>query len=209
MNNTTKKNIFPPILKRYHNRYFESGLYNYVWRNTIIIILIIIVIILLFAIIEKYIIDIDYLFLSIFKSNKPKNIFIYFFMSESLLGLIPPDFFILWTKQFPQPYNAITILALLSYIGGIISYFIGIMISSIPKIKIYIELRLVKKFNLIRKWGGIFILISALFPLPYSTVSMIAGIVHYKFGKFIIIGLARILRFYIYAFILFEIIKKV
>ena len=191
------------ILNQY---YIRSGLYRFVLRNVIKVSLILLVIIVAFWFIEKYIIDIEYLFTTVLKSQKPGLIFLFFGISESLLGLIPPDFFILWTKQFPNPYNAITLLALLSYAGGFISYRIGRLMFHIPRINIYLEKRFKGNIKQLRKWGGIFVVVSALFPLPYSAVSMAVGLIRYPMTPYLLLGLTRIARFYVYAFVLFGII---
>lgn len=191
------------ILNHY---YIRSGLYRFVLRNALKVISILAVFIFLFWFVEKYIIDLEYLFTTVLKSQKPGIIFIVFFVSETFLGLIPPDFFILWTKQFPHPYNAITILALLSYLGGYIAYGIGKLLYKIPRINSFVENRIRENIRDLRKWGGLFIVVAALFPLPYSTVSLAVGIVRYPRTAFLLLGLTRIARFYIYAFVLFGII---
>jgi membrane protein YqaA with SNARE-associated domain len=190
------------ILNHY---YIRSGLYRFMFRNAIKVILILAAVFFVFWFIEKYIIDLEYLFTTVLKSQKPGIIFILFFVSESILGLIPPDFFILWSKQFPHPYNAITILALLSYTGGYISYGIGKLLYKIPKINNFVENKIRENIRDLRRWGGLFIVVAALFPLPYSTISLAVGIVRYPRTTFLLLGLTRIARFYIYAFILFGI----
>lgn len=189
-----------------NNYYIRSGLYKFMFRNALKVLGILIVFITIFWFVEKYIIDLEYLFTTVLKSQKPQIIFILFFISETILGLIPPDFFILWTKQFPHPYNAITILALLSYVGGYISYGIGKLLYKIPKINNFVENKIRENIRDLKRWGGVFIVVAALFPLPYSTVSMAVGIVRYPRTTFLLLGLTRIARFYIYAFVLFGII---
>lgn len=191
------------ILNHY---YLRSGLYKFIFRNAIKVLAILLIVVIAFWLVEKYIIDLEYLFTTVLKSQKPGIIFVLFFVSETLLGLIPPDFFILWTKQFPNPYNAITILALLSYLGGYISYGIGKLLYKIPKINAFVENKIRENIRDLRRWGGLFIVIAALFPLPYSTVSMAVGIVRYPRTPFLLLGLTRIARFYIYAIVLFGII---
>ena len=186
--------------------YIRSGLYKFMFRNLLKILLILAGVIIVFWFIERYIIDLEYLFSTVLKSQKPGFIFIIFFISETLLGLIPPDLFILWTKQFPHPYNAITILALLSYVGGYVSYGIGKLLYKIPKIHNFVERRIGDNIRDLRRWGGLFIVIAALFPLPYSMISMAVGIIRYPRTPFLLLGLTRIARFYIYAFVLFGII---
>jgi membrane protein YqaA with SNARE-associated domain len=51
----------------------------------------------------------------------------------------------------------------------------------------------------IKKWGAVFIILAALFPLPYATVCTLAGILKYPVSRLTFIGLFRIARFFIYA----------
>ncbi|HDR67429.1 MAG TPA: hypothetical protein ENN61_00095 [Bacteroidaceae bacterium] len=65
-----------------------------------------------------------------------------FFISESFLGLIPVDLFVIWTQKFSNPVPILILLGILSYTGGIISYGIGLWISKRPKVKAFSEKRL-------------------------------------------------------------------
>lgn len=153
-----------------------------------------------------------------FKSNLDKVIsklrtevvLIVFFVSESFLGWIPPDFFIVWASDRPSdlPYLNVTILAAISYSGGIVAYRIGEQLRRFPRFNAYVESKNEKYFYFIKKWGGIVVVMAALFPLPYATVSTIAGIVKYPFRNFLIFGLTRFIRFYVYAIWIFWGLEK-
>jgi len=91
-----------------------------------------------------------------------------------------------------------TILGVLSYIGGVISYLIGYWLLKNKRIRAYSERVLDKYMILVRKWGGAFIIISALFPFsPFSLVVIAASIFKYPFRMFLLFGLSRIARFVI------------
>lgn len=201
-----KERTFTEWVYVLNSYYLRSGLYKFIGQSLIRVILILIAVLIAFWFVERYIIDLDYFFSSVLKSQKPGWIFILFGISESLLGLIPPDFFILWTKQFPHPYNAVTILALISYAGGIISFKIGKFLSKIPSINEFIEDKLKNNIRLLRRWGSVFIIVAALFPLPFSAVCMAVGMIRYPMAQFLLFGLTRIARFYIYALVLFGVI---
>lgn len=50
----------------------------------------------------------------------------------------------------------------------------------------------------VRKWGGAFIIIAALFPYsPYSIVVIAISVFKYPFRAFLLFGLSRIIRFII------------
>lgn len=139
-----------------------------------------------------------------FKSLNKFWILTVFYVSESLLGLIPPDFFIAWSSSMEKPYEMVTLLALLSYIGGITSYCIGKQLGKIPKVERYVLKKFINHFEIVRKWGGFMIVFSALFPIPYSAACMAAGIIRYPFVPFLLLGLFRFARFYAYAIIIFK-----
>ncbi len=98
------------------------------------------------------------------------------------------------------------LLALLSYLGGVLSYFIGKFIGGLPKIESWIIQRFSKHYDLIRRWGGVLIVFAALFPLPFSPICLIAGAVRFPFVTLIQLGLFRFVRFFLYAFILFSVV---
>jgi membrane protein YqaA with SNARE-associated domain len=133
-------------------------------------------------------------------------IFAFFFVSETILGLIPPDLFIIWAKGFASPYVVVFFLALLSYAAGLVSYFIGLRISKIQKVSDYINGRFEKQFTLLRSWGGFIIVIAALLPLPYSTMCLGAGIMNYSLKSLLLLGLFRFVRFFAYAGVLYQVV---
>lgn len=127
-----------------------------------------------------------------------------FFISESFLGIIPPDIFIVWAQKFSQPYLIVTVLALLSYLGGVCSYFLGKYIGQIPKINRWLQGKFIEHFDKIRKWGGVLIIFAALFPLPFSPVCIVAGMVRFPIPAFLLLATFRWIRFFAYAVVLFK-----
>ena len=125
------------------------------------------------------------------------------------MGMIPPDIFIVWSKaRFPDtPYLLVTILATISYIGGIVAYYLGKLTLKSKRVKAYIKRKYEKNFDMIEKWGGLVIIMAALFPLPFAMISTVAGIVKYPFKTFLIYGLTRYIRFYLYAIVIFGALK--
>ena len=113
------------------------------------------------------------------------GIFVIFFASESFLGLLPPEIFIAWTDQTVHPFANLALLSLLSYLGGVVSYGIGRGVLYIPSVHNYVEIKIEKQIENIRKWGGILIVVGALLPLPFSIASMAAGIIKYDFKTYL------------------------
>ncbi|MDT8347716.1 MAG: hypothetical protein RQ756_07925 [Flavobacteriaceae bacterium] len=132
---------------------------------------------------------------------------LFFFISESLLGLIPPELFIAWTKMTQYPFLNLGLLASLSYLGGIVSYGIGLLMLKIPSVHRYIEIKMYKNIKQAKKWGGFLVAAGALLPIPFSITSMAAGIIRYSFSEFLLFALLRYVRFVIYAIAIYGIIK--
>lgn len=130
----------------------------------------------------------------------------FFFISEIVLGLIPPELFIAWAGKTSAPEMNLFLIALLSYLGGMCSYFLGRWSLKIPAIHNYLEVKMAKQLIMARKWGGILIAVGALLPLPFSVGSLVAGMLRYPFKSWVIIGLLRFVRFALYGAAIFSIV---
>ncbi|MBB1489739.1 VTT domain-containing protein, partial [Oceanospirillum sp. D5] len=122
----------------------------------------------------------------------------FFFVSETLLGLIPPEIFIAWSGKMPNPWGYLSILAILSYSAGLLAYHLGRMITKIPSVHTYLEVKMQKQLKNSRKWGGFLIIVGALLPLPFSISCIAAGIIKFPFKIVVLFGALRLLRFVIY-----------
>jgi membrane protein YqaA with SNARE-associated domain len=173
-----------------------EGVYGYMWKTALKIIGIYLLIMVPAVLAGKYLIDFNAIFIFITERFPDLLVFAVFFVSESFLGMIPPDLFVIWATKFESPLLIMIALGVLSYIGGIISYFIGSWLLKSKRIKAYSERVLDKYINLVRKWGGAFIIISALFPFsPFSLVVIAVSLFKYPFRLYLLFGLSRIIRF--------------
>ncbi|MDD2986424.1 short-chain dehydrogenase [Flavobacterium sp.] len=132
------------------------------------------------------------------------TIFSVFFASESILGLLPPDIFIAWTKNTSNPILYLAFLAVLSYAGGVISYLLGKAILLIPSVHHFMSVKMAKHIKNMRKWGGFLIAVGALLPLPFAMAAMAAGMIKFDFKVFLLFALLRFLRFIIYGFAIYQ-----
>ncbi|HBY68967.1 MAG TPA: short-chain dehydrogenase, partial [Flavobacteriaceae bacterium] len=117
------------------------------------------------------------------------------------------EIFIAWSSKMSDPVLYLSILATLSYLGGIGSYFIGKWILQIPSVFDYVEVRMKKHLKNVRKWGGFLIVVGALLPIPFSITSMAAGTINYKFTNYLLFGLLRFARFAIYGIAIFSLME--
>ncbi|RKD88455.1 YqaA family protein [Mangrovibacterium diazotrophicum] len=154
---------------------------------------------------EYFVLDFDVLLNTLVETYSPAVVFSTFFASETFLGLLPPEVFIAWSAKASTPWTFLMILASLSYLGGILAYFIGNRITMIPTIRIHLETKIKTHITNLKKWGGLFVFIGAMLPLPHSIVSMACGLVKYNFGSYLLWALFRFVRFIIYGLLIFRI----
>lgn len=188
------------------NRYYKITKFYSFLRSTAIkggIVIVIFVTILLAL--EYFFLDFNAMLDNLVNNYSPKVIFSFFLLSETVLGLVPPEIFIAWASKSASPWFYLFILATMSYLGGIIAYFIGNRLFLIPAVKNHIENKIAIHINNLRKWGGLFVFIGAMLPLPHSIVSLACGLIKYDFKNYLLWALFRYVRFGIYAFIIFQI----
>lgn len=186
----------------------DKGFFKYAGRNLIAILLIYAFLVVLVFLIGRYLVDFEKLFAGIIFRLSDRFVLLLFFASESFTGMIPVDLFVVWTRKFENSLYYLALLGVLSYAGGIISYGIGTWISSRPKVKAYSERRLRNYMGFVRKWGGAFIVIAALFPFtPFSLVVIAVTLFKYPFRLFLLYGIARLVRFVLQGIILFDLLQ--
>ena len=193
-------------LRLLHQYYAYTGFYKFVGRSVVKAIIPIAIIVGAILAIDFYVLDLNKALATITETYSPTGILSMFFVSESLLGLIPPEIFIAWAGKSAFPIFYLSLLALASYLGGIVSYFIGVGITKIPAVKNQMEVNLGKYIKNTRKWGGFLIIVGALLPIPYSLTSIAAGAIRFPFMSYLMFGLFRFVRFYLYALVIFEMV---
>ena len=204
VNNTSKSKLGKRL--SLINRYFKITQFYSFFKSTAFkgaILAIIFILLLLFV--DSFIVDIGSLVTNLVETCSPLVILSVFLLSESLLGLLPPEIFIAWASKSSNSYLNLFLLSSISYIGGIISYFIGNRLFLIPSVKDHIELKIAKHIINLRKWGGIFVFLGAVSPIPHSIVSMACGLIKYNFKYYLLWSLFRFIRFLVYALVIFQV----
>ncbi|MEN8776435.1 MAG: short-chain dehydrogenase [Polaribacter sp.] len=194
------------IGKRLHIYYGRTGFYLFVWESLKRAFLPIVLVVLLLFLFNKYVYDVNEGLETITETFSRIGILTTFFISETLLGLVPPEMFIAWTKKTPEPILNLSILATLSYFGGLMSYFLGKMTLKIPAVKKYLEVKMAANLKNTKKWGGFLILVGALLPLPFSIACLAAGMIKYPFKNVAVFGVFRFLRFAVYGWAIFKVV---
>jgi len=188
----------------YHVYYRRSGLYRFILLNLFKLLGFFAIILLAFYLLERYIIDFSEVLPVIFDKMPKLWVFLSFFVSESIIGLIPPDFLVLWAEGFDNSFTILLILALISYAGGVMAYILGVLIRRFKKVRSYVDRKYVNQAKQIKKWGGAVIIIAALFPLPWGVVCTLSGLLKFPIRSFLIFGTLRLFRFHLYSIILFR-----
>ena len=204
VNNTSKSKLGKRL--SLINRYFKiTQFYSFIKSTAFKGAIVAIIFILLLLFVDSFIVDIGSLLTNLVETCSPLVILSVFLLSESLLGLLPPEIFIAWASKSSNSYLNLFLLSSISYIGGIISYFIGNRLFLIPFVKDHIELKIAIHIINLRKWGGIFVFLGAVSPIPHSIVSMACGLIKYNFKYYLLWSLFRFIRFLVYALVIFQV----
>lgn len=202
---TVKKKA--PHVKRLHNYYQRTGFYMFIWESLKKAFLPIVLVVIGLFVFNKYVFNINDGLQTMTETFSRTSLLITFFISETILGLVPPEIFIAWCKKTPTPILNLAILALLSYSGGILAYYLGKASLKINAVKEYLEVKMAKHLKNTKKWGGFLILVGALLPLPFAISCLTAGMIKYPIKNVIIFGLFRFLRFAIYGWAIFSVVN--
>ena len=203
------KDILKYNLRRWslvHRYYKITRFYSFLKNASYQAFFMIVIFVLLLMAVNFFIIDINLLINNILVIYSPKIVILCFLISESILGLIPPEIFILWSSKSDFPFLFLFALATASYIGGAVSYFIGMCISLMPAISKHVERKIKQHIINLRKWGGLFIVLGAISPIPHAIISIGAGLIDYKFKYYLLWSLFRYLRFAIYYLVILQVL---
>lgn len=127
--------------------------------------------------------------------------------SEVLFGLFPPEIFMVWAYKAGNLSSYILnifFFAAISLGAGHLAFWIGRFLAQKFGERIRKKEFVAKQLPFIKKFGGVIILIAALTPLPWATISLIMGIIEYKYRYYSLFALARILRFAINGLLIYQ-----
>jgi membrane protein YqaA with SNARE-associated domain len=195
-----------PRIVLIHQYYRYTGFYKFLWITVKKSFPPIIALLLAVLFVDWFVVDLNAFLQRATDEFSHFLVYTIFFISESFLGMLPPEIFIAWADKTSHPWITLTGLAILAYMGGSVSYYIGRLILSIPAVNRYTKLTMAKHVRNMRKWGPFLIVSSAFLPLPFSMASMAAGIIEYDYRKYLFWAVSRIIRFYLYAMVVFKVI---
>ena len=168
--------------------------------------------ILFFAVaIVFYKVTFSYLDLSGLKEQIPFDlpstfVFLLFFMSEVILGVIPPELFMIWaitSKPLSSYFIYVISFSVISYIAGFVAFLFGKYLHNTWLYE-FMRKNIIGKYERkINMYGGIAVVIAALTPLPFSATSAVVGAIGYPINKYFLFALARFLRYFLYGYIIY------
>lgn len=140
--------------------------------------------------------------------NNPYLVLAVFVGSEIIFGIIPPEIFMLWSMEtgYLGPYFlSIGTLSLISYAAGFLNFTIGKFLKG--KVRwLNGENKYLKKYQkMFEQYGGYLVIVASVTPIPFSAVALLAGAGGLDKTKYLLNSLFRILRYFVYAYILWQI----
>jgi membrane protein YqaA with SNARE-associated domain len=130
-----------------------------------------------------------------------------FSLSELIIGIIPPELFLIWSLRsgvFQTYLVYVAILTLISYFAGLAAYFFGRYLHNTRLYRYLRDRYLQKSEILLQEYGLYLILVAALTPVPFSGVAMLVGSVHYPVKNYVYWSLFRFLKFAVSAYVIWE-----
>lgn len=139
--------------------------------------------------------------------DKPILVLLVYIFSEVAFGIIPPEFFMIWSLQYTDPLQygfIVLLLAVISYMAGVLGYWIGVFFNKTKWYKYLHEKFLYKYQGAVNRFGIYLIAVASMTPIPFSAICMIVGSARFPFRKLLLYGCIRFLRFGIYSFLIWQ-----
>jgi len=183
----------------------NKGFYNYFTKNLIKGFLYLAVLVILIIIFKNYFQE-QHDAIEHWVSDDYGMMLVIFLISEIFVGILPPELFMIWSIDDPMMvYIAIVAtMTVISLFAGWINYWVGKKISTKRFFHRIFKRRLRKFQRRYEQYGGGFIVVAALTPLPFSLISLFTGSMSYPANKYMVYSSFRILRFIVYGIIVWH-----
>ncbi len=204
MNNRKKRTFFKST-ELYHYYFKRSGFYRTLFFNVLRMSVGVVILIAAFILVTEYMLDFEEKFQRLVEVVPPWVVYAIFFLSDSVfLSIVPPDLFIIWAESFEYKFLALFYLGTVSWMAGVLSYFIGKWLANIPFISRWLHRRFSGLMKSVKKWGTAFIIIAALLPIPWSPALIVAGMMNYPLKRMLWVTLTRYIRIFLYGIVLYS-----
>ena len=127
--------------------------------------------------------------------------------SEVFFGIFPPEIFMFWAiKAGGTTSYILNILffAVVSMAAGHLAYWGGRSLAKLMGKRIEKKKFVSQHLPTVKRFGGALIIVAALTPLPWATISLVMGTVGYSYHHYSLFALARIFRFALNGFLIFQ-----
>lgn len=140
--------------------------------------------------------------------SNPLLVLTLFICSEIIFGIIPPEVFMLWSMEtgYLGPFFlSIGTLSLISYGAGFLNFTLGKFLKE--KVQwLNSKNKYLKKYRqMFDQYGSYLVIVASVTPIPFSAVSLLAGASGMNRTIYLLYSLFRILRYFAYAYILWQI----
>jgi len=139
--------------------------------------------------------------------ESPKVIYTIFLISEVVFGVIPPEFFMIWSQRHGDInlfISNIAVLMSISYVAGIIGYWFGAYLNTTRAYR-FLKRKVFGKFEKqFNAYGGFLVIVASMTPIPFSGICMLVGSFRFSFKQFLFYSMARFVRFILYAYIIWQ-----
>lgn len=208
MDKVKRKRSFRQNTEIYNYYYKRTGFYKTLVKSVLKLAFGIVLFFAVFIILSEFIIDdLEGTFIRMTETVPQFLVYVMFFLSDSVfLSIVPPDLFILWADSFENGFLVLLLLGLISWGAGVFSYYLGNRIAQIPKVNNWLHKRFPGLIKSVSKWGGAFIIVAAILPIPWSPALIVTGMLEYPFVKMLYFSISRFARFIIYGLILFNVV---
>ncbi|MEQ9424038.1 MAG: VTT domain-containing protein [Cyclobacteriaceae bacterium] len=139
--------------------------------------------------------------------EKPLAIYSIFLGSEILIGIIPPELFMIWASRnevVADYVGNVILLASISYLAGLVGHWIGHYLNQSKFYRLLKKNFFGKYERHINDFGGFIVIVAALTPVPFSGIAMLMGSLRYPLRRFLLFALFRFLRFAVYGWVIWE-----
>lgn len=127
--------------------------------------------------------------------------------SELFFGIFPPEVFMIWAVKAGDTTSYvinIIFFASVSLAAGHIAFLGGRYLARVFGKRVKKRNFIAQYLPIVKKFGGLLILIAAVTPLPWASISLVMGTIDYSYRNYTLFGLARILRFVVNGFLIFQ-----
>tara|TARA_Y100000768_G_C23956969_1_gene673334 strand:- start:155 stop:733 length:579 start_codon:yes stop_codon:yes gene_type:complete len=130
-------------------------------------------------------------------------VFLLFFMSEVILGIIPPELFMIWaitSKPLSLYFIYVISFSVLSYIAGFAAFLFGKYLHQTWLYE-FMRKNIIGKYERkINAYGWLVIVVAAITPLPFSATCAVIGAIGFDRNRYLFYSMARFIRYAIYGF---------